>query len=474
MQIDAISPVINSFRMKPLSTPIFMLPNGVNEFDLINVEGIYYFAYDDHETTQLASSTTLAGLENAPRTTPRPAGHYPSILFDGTSWHLWVWEETCSNHYVADSFNGIYVFHDALPAGYTDLHVRRLSNGIYYAAYKDNTTLPSRVGVMTARDPGGPWLNLGLCFSELGQSAVHSAEEADPAIFDADGQFFLVFSGFDGINQRVLISQIDGDTGKAITPPMTVANPPAGQTKVFNGVYLREDGQPDRIYVAENTTLPNIPGGWEYVEAGTAPEDAYRPEDVARVTFDTVTPVDISNGVPVSLSGNATPTANGLVFSASNEGAFGIASSSNLNDFGVVVEFTIGDLPANGNFALITRISTRNSATQPIIGLWLTATGQLYCEIKKAGNSGPLTGYWNINLQTGQRYGVSLHRIGTAVTGQVNAQTYFTGTFEGPLEGLEEWTLGNQAGRFTNPSQPFTGTIHRFAAVSGPLFASDA
>jgi hypothetical protein len=472
MSATQVSATINAFRLKPLSDPIFTLPTGANEFDLIKVESVYYFAYDDHTTTRLASSTTLAGLQTATRTTPRPDGHYPSIQFDGTSWHLWVWETTCTNHYIASSFDGTYVFSDKLPDGLTDIAVRNLSDGIYYAGYKDNNLQPARVGVLVSRSPAGPWLDLGYCFSRLGESDLHSAEEADPAIFEADSQVFLVFSGYDGGIQRVMISQID-QAGKALAPPMTVANPPIGQAKIFNGVYLHEDSEPDRIYVSENTTTPGVPGGWRYVQAGNAPTDDYRPADVVRVTFDNTAPMDISNGTPVSLSANTQPTAGGLVLSASDAGAYGIASLSTLNDFALVIDITVTNLPASGNFGLITRISTRDASTQPIVGVWLTASGQLYSEIRKAGNVDSLVGNWNITLTVGTRYSVTLKRTGSSVIGQVDAQTYFSGRFDGSLDGFEEWTVGNQSGRFTNPSQPFTGTIHRLIAVSAPLHADD-
>ncbi|SDE12382.1 hypothetical protein SAMN05216337_102065 [Bradyrhizobium brasilense] len=477
----AKSSLIEKFRGGTQSAELFTLANGINEFDLLKVGGVYYFAYDDRSTSQLVYATSIAGLATATPYNPAPGLRYPTIYWDApnATWHLWGWTGSgYAVHCTSPSWNGTFTIQDALPLGFSDISVRKHSNGRYYATYKHNTEL--KAGIMVSNSLSGPWLNLGYCFSDLTASPVRRTEEADPMMFEADGKTYLLFSAYDGDQQRPSITEIDPSTGKALHQAVVLVNPLLpwqqrnGSKKLFNPVFLREDAAPDRIYFAHNPSGAGVATGWGYLEVGAAPADNRRDGDLSRTNFQ-ATNMDVATGIPPVVHGSAVVNTTGLVMSSSTGGAYGDLNQSDINDFTVLVEFTPTALPANGTFSMLTRVSTQNADAKPIIGLWIDGTSsKLYCEIREADDVGSIATDWTTSLTAGTRYCAVLTRKGTAVTGYLNSHVDLSATFSGVLTGLLEWSAGNKKGISQAAAQQFNGTIHRVLVIPGALQVGDA
>lgn len=281
--------LIQGFLNGKLSQELFTLPNGVNEFDLLKMDGHYYFAYDNKSTTLLRTATSIALLATAPDLPTISDGRYPTILKDNDRWHLWVWnrEQQVSLHYISTSFSGPWLFSDSLPRGLADIHVRRFSNGRYFAAYKDVTRQSLMAGILVSDTPNGPWHDLGYVFSDIGRASWHTGEEADPALFEYGGKAYLTFAGWDGAdgsaNQVIAIVEVNSMTGKAVAPAsvLTEAKLPwqetNGQHKLFNPVFMCDSGR-KKIFYAQNVSVPGISAGWGSIDGGLCrdgPERAF-------------------------------------------------------------------------------------------------------------------------------------------------------------------------------------------------------
>lgn len=276
-----VSQLILALQSGSQSPELFELPNGVNEFDLLLIDGVYYFAQDDKTTTQLRSAKSLHELALATPHTPVPQGRYPTIQYERGIWHLWVWSaaQSATQHFKSANFAGPYSTSDSLPTNLADIHVRRAQSGQYFAAYKDQrkgAQLAS--GLLTAPSLDGPWHDLGHIFPD-GREAWHAGEEADPAFFDAINQSYVSFAGWDGNdlskNQKLGIVEVDPKSGKAIgkatilleaKEPWHLKN---NQRKLFNPVFLC-DGYRSRMFFAHNISAPGTPAGWGYIDANTA------------------------------------------------------------------------------------------------------------------------------------------------------------------------------------------------------------
>jgi len=473
--------LLDSFRAGFLSSELFTLPNGVNEFDLIKIDDYYYFASDDQTTTRLRMASSVPDLSLATPYTPVANLRFPSIQFDGSYWHLWGSNISgIGEHYTSTSFTGSYTLRDTLPVGFHDLHVRQLSNGLYYCAYKDANVSPRKIGLLVAKTPYGPWTNLGYCFDDVPPSVVRSGEEADPAIFEADDQCYITYAAYDGLlTQRPAIALLDPNTGKARHESVVLVNPllpwqqANGQKKLFNPVFLREGSQPDRIYYSQNVSATGIPAGWGYIEAGLPPNDHRRNSDLLRVDFEDAN-LDVACGIPAEIHGTASISSSGLEVTTGIGGAYGLVNISDITDFSFLIDFTVAVLPAPGNYSLLFRASTWNNGTQPIVGLWITNTHKLYSEIRKPGNVGSSTPIWTTTLSTGERYRAVITRKGMAVTGYLNGAVDMTGNFDGGLPGLQEWACSNQRGVSAAASQQYTGAVHRILMTASSLCALDA
>jgi len=81
--------LIDALRNGYHSPELFTLPNGVNEFDLLHVNGTYHLFYDDKTQTRHRSSATVLGLASASDDLTHP-GRYPANFYEDGIWHLWV------------------------------------------------------------------------------------------------------------------------------------------------------------------------------------------------------------------------------------------------------------------------------------------------------------------------------------------------------------------------------------------------
>jgi hypothetical protein len=375
--------MVEKFRGGALSAELFTLPNGVNEFDLIKVGGIYYFAQDDKTTTQLRSASTIAGLATATATAPVSTLRFPTIQFDGTTWHLWGQQisENKVHHYTAPAFAGPYTDIDQMTT-YGDVSVRRFSNGKWYMGYLDGRDSTRPAGVLVAESPNGPWANLGKFFADIGRSPTHTGEEDDLCVWEADGRVYLTFSAFDGIDQTKgqlpNITELDPNTFRAKAQSVNLVNPTQAwqqrnnQFKLFNPVFLREDAAPDRIYYSHNVSTTGVASGWGYIEVGAPPVDNRRDLQSANVDFRAAN-LDLATGLIPTLHGSTTLDPRGLVLTTATGGAYGIPNIPNLDDFAICIDFTANSLPAAGAFNILFRLSKRTEDAN-FIGLWITTS----------------------------------------------------------------------------------------------------
>lgn len=472
--------LIDQFRAPQQSAELFTLPNGVNEFDLWFDSGTYYLAYDNKTETRLRSASTIAGLSSAGDTTPVALGRYPAIYFDGATWHLWVFIQAglVTRHYTASTFTGTYTLSDSWPANYADPDVRRSPiDGRYYGAYKNTGVSPQTVGVMVADNLAGPWTDLGAVFADIGRVPWHATEEADPGCIFYGGRAFVAFAGWDGTQQRLGLVEVHPATMRAFAPAAVILNPLEtwqqrnSQLKVFSPTFLalpNEPGRP-RLYYSHNVSASGIAAGWGFLEATPPPPDGRRPQDVMR--FDSATAMDVATGIRATLHGTPTLGDNSMVLGAGPAGAYGYSARQALDDFTMVVEFTPTVLPTGGNFALLCRVSTNNSAVNPIAALWIQGTGaRIYTEVKNNAGSGNFSQAGaTTTITVGVRYRAVLRKYGTDVRVFINTVQEFSGTHSGSLTGLTEWTLGNQRGITQGNAQQFQGTIHRAFIVAEAL-----
>lgn len=271
------APLIESFAAGRQSPELFELPTGINEFDLLHINGTYYLASDNKTETELRSAKSIDDLAKAAVSVPVANGRYPSIQYSQGIWHLWLWfgEKMLTQHFTSSHFEGPYTPADTLPHGLADIHVRQV-RGKFFAAYKDlREDAKLAAGLLVSDSIGGPWRDLGHIFTEP-RNEWHAGEEADPAFFDSNGKSYVTFAGWDGAdptkNQKIGIVEIDPKSGKAIgkatllleaTEPWHIRN---GQKKLFNPVFLCDGGR-SRLFYAQNVSAPGTPAGWGYIEA---------------------------------------------------------------------------------------------------------------------------------------------------------------------------------------------------------------
>lgn len=265
--LTASSTAINAFSGGSVSDSLFTLPTGINEFDISYVGGLYHFFYDDKSQTKHRSATTLKGLYTATDDATIP-GRYPAAIYDGTLWHVYVWNGTNNTaHYTSTLVTGPYTVHDLLPATLNDISITKGNDGYYYAGY----TAPSHsIGYLKSSSLNGPWTDLGYVLSST--LPFYSVSSADPDLFYYNNKRFVIFSGYDGTVQRICMVEVDSlmkQKGNAYTilSPTLPWQHVAPQAKIFNGVFLSnitDAGAKDRLFYSVNGDGGKA--GWGYIQ----------------------------------------------------------------------------------------------------------------------------------------------------------------------------------------------------------------
>ncbi|WP_284643851.1 family 43 glycosylhydrolase [Paenibacillus silviterrae] len=274
---------INNIKIRlksgTLSSELFTLPTGINEFDLLYSQGVYHLFYDNKTSSKHRSANTIYELRYSENEVTI-SGRYPTAYRDDNGdWHIWVYnpQKKRTEHLLSVDNLNTFTFKGDCPTYLADWHVRKNpEDQKFYASYKNIQTL--KAGVATAESPTGPWVDLGPIFSEIGPELWHSMEEADAAIFFKESKAFVSFAGWDGHKQRVGLVELNPTTMKALEPALVLVEPTEpwqnrnSQAKIFNPVYIDETHElkQESIFYSHNSdpgTDKAISSGWGYLEA---------------------------------------------------------------------------------------------------------------------------------------------------------------------------------------------------------------
>lgn len=263
----------------PPGKELFELSNGVNEFDLVYVDGFYYMFHHDFNSlhTSVRRAKTLESLAGAHDYEVLP-GLYPTAIYDGGVWHAWVYDGAHTVHYAASTWKGPYTKADTIGIfAASDWSVRRNPlDGQYYASYKDGRT--DAAMLERASSPNGPWAALGPVFPPDKIASWYSAEQADPYIFFYREKAYLAFAGWGGQSFKVAdgeqvvgIVELDRKTyhAKQIATRLIRPTQPwqqrGGGRKIFNPEFVDSPGRTPQMVYAVNPSGTNIRAGWGYV-----------------------------------------------------------------------------------------------------------------------------------------------------------------------------------------------------------------
>lgn len=254
---------------------LFSVPGGINEFEVLFVDGSYYIAFHPYEEPkprifriENLDDFDIATAESA----DLPAVYYPTLLFVDGEWHLWGW--TTGNgieHWVARNWRGPYQLQGKIDNTIGlrgDPHVRKSPDGTYILAYK-YAQAPYWAGLMTAPSPNGPWTDRGPIFAK--RDDVHAGEEADPAVhFFMDGSIYLTFAAWNGDSQHIQqVAGVELDQNlKPIGSVRILIKPEQpwqqrnGSRKVFNPIIVEHPHGQIELFYAHNPSAKNVQTGW--------------------------------------------------------------------------------------------------------------------------------------------------------------------------------------------------------------------
>lgn len=476
--------LLDRMRNGEQSAELFTRANGVNEFELLWVEGNYYMYLHDYSTSnvvQVRKASTIAGLSSASEVSTGVTGGYPTVYFDGSSWHLFVWTGSTTKRYTAASGDATsWTFAQDVGA-YADFHVRQNpADGVYWAAYKE-TSGTKRAGIATCASIDGTWTDQGYVFSTLGRAPWHSQEEADGVPVFHGGNAFLGFAGFDGARQRIAMVELDASY-KAVKRPIVLVEPllswqqRGGSYKVFSPVYVQGDPAGAKLYFAHNPGATGITTGWAYIAAGDTPSVARADDLVVSVDYEN-TIQDEATGIVSNVWGDAvhdgTPPTAYLDTTTGSGGAFGWLNRTSLSGaFTIDIEFQVTTAPSSGAYMRLFRVGPTDSGANPIAAMWLKGTGsskfQLYCEVRDPTNSINFVSTGSsTTLGTDVRYSARLQRVGDVITMYLNDVSQASGSFDGALTGAVEWTVATKFGSSGSGSdgQQFRGRVYTFGVL---------
>jgi hypothetical protein len=446
------------------SGELFQLPTGINEFDLLYEGGLYHLFYDDKTQTKHRQAATVQGLSSAPDDLTQ-AGRYPSAFYDGSTWHLYVFNQGANQteHYTSASASGPYTLQDNLPTGWADFAVAQdPDSGVYYATVKDINAGPTNLKALalSSTSLGGPWSSLGPIFQEGARAGWHQSEEADPCPVFFRGKRYVVFAGWPGAGlvttrQRIGIVEVDSNFD-AIAPPRVLVNPfedwqigPQGP-KVFSPRALTVDGV-TRLFYSHNPGVATS-AGWAYL---TYDSQSEAPDP--KVIFNSKISVGHSDTTKVEIYQSGAPNGVGDIVELSTSPASLIATSpvGELDEFTLVAD--IDGAPADTVFRRIVSL-TEDPDSGVAVGLWIDASGNAYAEVKNTIDPDlVLTTTRNVE---GARKRIILRRKATGeVELFVDREIEASASLASPISGIELLRVGNSTG-YTIPSgQQFTGKI---------------
>ena len=442
---------------------IFELPTGLNEFDILFVDGFYHLFYDDKTKTMHRQSTTIEGLGTAPDDLTI-SGRYPSAFFESGTWHLYVWNpaQLYTEHYTSTSASGSYTLQDTLPVGGADFAVAKdPASGTYYATVKDvNAGVTNKKAVAwSAPSLYGPWTVIGPVFQEGKRAGWHFYEEADPSPVFFGGRKFVLFAGWPGsiltARQRIGIVEVD-DTFSAIGTPRVLVNPiedwqigPQGPT-VFSPRILTVDGV-TRLFYSQNPGSA-VPAGWAYLTY--SPEAKFIDRNLLfngkfGSGFSDTTKVEIY------LHGATSGVGDTLNLSGDPEGAVATSPIGSVGEFTLAVE--IDAAPSDSVFRRIISL-TDDPDSGPCIGLWIDGSGNAYAEVKDQTATGlVLSTTFNVEIK---RHTLVLRR---KKNGQVDLfvdlNIAASGVLPQSISRLKILKMGNSLGYSTPNDQQFNGQV---------------
>lgn len=477
------------------SAELFTRPNGVNEFELVYSGGLYYFFCHDYGTgniIKVRTAATVAGLAGASEISTGVLGAYPSVFFDGTTWHMFVRDISSGEftyRYTASSGTSTSwtnVQTVVSGTGY-DFQVRQNpADNTFWAGYKEPTG-NKRAGIMTSPSITGPWTDRGFIFSTIGTAPWHSVEEADGMPMFTNGKLYYGFAAWDGIRQRVSMVEIDTTTYKAIGRPVAIVEPllPWQQRnssqKVFNPIVVPNEPVANRrIYFAQNPSATGITTGWAYIEEGPAPSDGRTVDHLVLANYLNVQQ-DKATGIITNVWGVAsysgTPPNAYLDTTAAGTndgGAYGWLNQTNIpGDFTIKIDFEINTVLGSGAFMRLFRVGQLVANANPIAAMWAQGQGgsqfRLYYEVRNADNSVNSTGFGTTTtLAANTRYRGTLQRSGNTITMYLDGGPQATGSFTSVLTGANQWAITNKDSfnGDTDDNQDMIGKVYSFQVVN--------
>jgi hypothetical protein len=438
----------------------------INEFDLAYYNGVYYLASTTSNVTTLRHGSTIAAALAATADVTFTTGTclYPSILFDGTTWHVWGSHLVTTNwnlqHYTASTFGGSYTLADTTTVNTFDPQVRlNPGDGNYYcvyAQYVSGTSGPAKIGMLKATSPGGTWTDLGLIFSVLGDPP-YATSQFDPTPVFWNGRAYVVFSCTDPTTHSHLVMvELDPSTMKAIGTATVILDSletsGIGYTpaEMSNAIFLGVPGQPGQEKMYVNTAL-----GLVSLSVGPSLPDGRRNQDGMRLN--TAVGLDHATGLQATNHGGVLWGPYGLACAATPSGAYGYLGRTSLSDFTLAVDFALAAIPgANG---LLLRASPSAMGANEA-SIRVTSGGVVQ---GKVIGSTTLTLTGTTVLTTNTIYRVTLRRIGSEVRLYLGTNQEAIGTQADALTGLVEWSVANDKGASQTASEQLLCSV--FGAV---------
>ncbi len=442
---------------------------GINEFDLVYVSGVYYlFLYDrGGNGIYVRQAATREGLFLATETLIIAGNYsYPTAQFDSGVWHVMAFKQTDGKityfTSATSSVTSTYAqqSNTLVPQGYTDPHLRfNPADNKWVLATKagngetiDGFTC-AFVRIFTSDTIGGTYTDKGFTIPMYKRKRFHRIEEADPAVFFNDGKIYLLFASYDGIAQRIAGAlldsnyQLSGDAFVLVNPLETWQK--LALFKINNPVpFVAPDGK-IQVFFDYNVAFgaPLEPkGGWAYLEV--------RGDNIWSGKNNTILfganfhkRRDDYTGADLGLHGVYSINENGITLSSAQGGAYGYTGAEWHGDFTLKISFTPGN--ASGNQWLL---SLGDQSLTNYFGIFLDTNNNLKY------SWGKVTDRINIGYVPDGPTELIFRKINDLIQVWVNGN--YISQFNATSEILwESYRIGNKFGFDESAAEQFVGTI---------------